>query len=456
MLQVTQAPQGPVLVQQRFSILGIASTTYAGKALVLTVDGVYTTNGPVIRPNGTWQVDFLFQQTGNRRLRIAVGTDSTEIIIPVVDSVSQTRQLRFTQVPTRLPVGQAAVIEGTATNFPDGSALFLRADGQFELARPIVRLGKWQATIGFNQLGKRTLEIISSDGKNRATAEVEVVAAPPRPPRLRFTNPPQQARVEETILLTGTAENYNDGDQLVLRVDQKVELARPLVKAGQWRAQTLFRQTGSRLVEIIGSEQDKAQTIIQVVQGDTGFKVLSRSTWTSTPTPTSLPDLQPKGITIHHTFLGAAPSPNAAIADEVARMRVIWNSHVNGNGWSDIGYHFIIMPSGRVYAARSETKRGSHDVVNDGLGVAFDGIYSSATINSQMYNAAVALCTLLCKRYGITDTVTPIPTPTADFGIRNLPRIMGHRDRVATECPGSEGGRTVRLSELRQAVNAQI
>jgi hypothetical protein len=137
-------------------------------------------------------------------------------------------------------------------------------------------------------------------------------------------------------------------------------------------------------------------------------------------------------------------------------MRVIWNGHVNGNGWADIGYHFVIMPSGRVYAARSEAKRGAHDQINDGLGIAFDGIYTSATINAQMYNSAVALCTILCKRYDITDVVTPIPTPTADFGTRNLPRMMGHRDRVATECPGSEAGRTVRLPEIRQAVNAQI
>lgn len=456
MLQVTQAPQGPVLVQQRFSILGIASTTYAGRALTLTVDGSYTTNGPAIKSNGTWQVDFLFQQTGNRRLRIAVGNDSTEIIIPVVASLPEARRLRFTQVPPRLQSGQATVIGGTADNFADGSALFLRADSQFELARPIVRLGRWQATIGFNQVGKRTLEIISSDGKVRATTEVEIVAAPPRPPRLSFTNPPQQVKAEDTFLLTGTAENYQDGDQLVLRVDQKVELARPLVKDELWQAQVLFRQTGNRLVEIIGSEQDKAQVVIQVVADPGTFRVLPRGTWTSTPTPASLPDLQPKGITIHHTFLSDAPAPNAAIADEAARMRVIWNGHVNGNGWSDIGYHFIIMPSGRVYAARAETKRGAHDVVNDGLGVAFDGIYSSATINIQMYNSAVALCTLLCKRYGITDTVTPISTPTADFGTRNLPRMMAHRDRVATECPGTEGGRTVRLSEIRQAVNSQL
>ena len=137
-------------------------------------------------------------------------------------------------------------------------------------------------------------------------------------------------------------------------------------------------------------------------------------------------------------------------------MRSIYRSHVQGNGWSDIGYHFIIMPSGRIYEARSERKRGAHDVINDGLGVAFDGVYSDKTISAQQFQSAVALCTVLCRRYGFKDPVTPVPTPTAEFGTRNLPLICGHRDRVSTECPGSPGGRTVRLEDIRQTVKKQL
>lgn len=457
MLQITQAPQGPVIVQQRFSILGVASTFYAGSNLMLTIDGQYRATGPIIGVDGTWRIDFLFQQAGDRRLKIEVGTDSAELTIPVVSTVPQARQLKFAQVPTRLPVLQAATIGGTAANFPDGSALILRADQQFDLAKPFVNAGKWQTTIGFNQPGKRVLEIISSDGRDRDQATIDVIAAQVRVPRVSFTNPPKQVKVEATFTLTGEATNYNNGDQLILRIDQTLELARPRVQDEKWQAQTVLRQTGQRLIEIIGSEQDKAQTIIEIIGVAAGtFQAQPRTTWTSTPTPSDLPNLQPKGITLHHTFLSNPPATNAPVSDEAARMRVIYNGHVNGNGWADIGYHFIIMPSGRVYAARNEAKRGAHDVINDGLGVAFDGVYTSATINQAMYSSAVALCTSLCKRYGITNTVTPIPTPTADFGTRNLPRIMGHRDRVATECPGTEGGRTVRLPEIRQAVNSNL
>lgn len=457
MLQVTQAPQSPVLVQQRFSILGVASTTYAGQTLVITIDGLYKTNGPVIRPDGTWQVDFLFQAAGNRRLKLEVGQDSTEISIPVVTSLPQTQQLQITQIPTRLEVQQVATVEGTAANFPEGTVLLLRADRQFELARPTVQTGTWRATIAFNQPGKRSIEISTLDGQTRAQAELDVIAVQPRPPRVSFTNPPQRARAEEVVILSGGAENYNDGDQLILRADQRNELARPRVQDGKWQAQTLFRQAGNRLIEIIGSEQDKAQFVLEVLAAPPStFQILARSSWTTTPTPSSLPNLSPRRITVHHTALSGAPPASATQAVEATRMRAIYNSHVNGNRWSDIGYHFIIMPSGRVFSARSELKRGSHDVINDGLGIAFDGIYSTATINQKQFDAAVALCTVLCRRYGIKDPVTPVPTPTADFGTRNLPLILGHRDRVATECPGADGGRTVRLPELRQAVKAQL
>jgi N-acetylmuramoyl-L-alanine amidase len=458
MLQVTQSPQSPVLVRQRFSVLGIASPTYSGMTLTLTVDGQFRTNGPLVNPDGTWQVDFVFQQAGVRRLKIEVNNESTEVPISVVTTLPQSQRVRFVRVPSRTPAGQALTVEGVAEGYADGSALLLRADGSFDLSRPIVRSEKWQTTIAFNQAGKRTLEIISSDGKDRDRAEIDITEVPkPRPPRASFTNPPKQVRVEEQVRLTGNAENYNNGDQLLLRADQKLELARPRVQDSKWEALIGFRQPGSRLIEIIGSEQDKAQFVLEVLPPPTGtFQVLSRTTWTSTPSPADLPTLTPRRITMHHTALAGSPAISATQAQEAARMRVIWNSHINGNGWSDIGYHFIVMPSGRVFEARSERRRGAHDLVNDGLGVAFDGIFSSATISTQQFQSAVALCTLLCRRYGFRDPVTPVPTPTADFGTRNLPLILGHRDRVATECPGSEGGRTVRLSDIRVAVRANL
>jgi len=369
MLRITQIPKDPVVAKQAFSILGVASTDYAGKRLTVTVDGSYQTQGPVVPPDGNWRVVFMFQQAGNRRLAVAIGQETAETTIKVV-----------------------------------------------------------------------------------ATAP-----PPPRPPRLRFTNVPASVQTEQMFSLEGQADNYVDGAQLVLRVDRKYELARPRVQAGKWQAPVFLHEPGRRSFQIIGSEQDWAEITLDVRSTPTHeVQVMPRSSWTNQPTPTSLPTLLPQRITLHHTDLSGSLPVNASKDQEAQRMRLIWSSHVNGNGWSDIGYHFIIMPSGRVYEARSERKRGAHDVVNDGLGIAFDGKYTSQTISNQQFQAAVALCTELCKRYGINDPVTPVPTPTADFGTRNLPRICGHRDRVSTACPGSEGGKTVRLPDIRKAVKERL
>lgn len=548
MLKVTQAPQGPVLVKQQFLVAGIASTSYAGRRLTLIVDNQYRADGPFVAADGLWQVQFLFQSAGNRRLKVTIdnenvelpiqvvtslppnytrvrfltppsqiqvsqaatligeadnypdgavlllradqryelarpqvfagkwqapiiltqtgrrlieilgeGQDKAQIYLDVVARLPQPSRLRFTTVPDRIQTGQTVVFAGEADNYRDGTQLLLRVDKSFELARPVVQAGKWQAPIAFSQAGTRLIEIIGSE-QDKAEISVDVVAAPqpPRPPRVSFTNVPQQIRTDQEVTIRGGAENYADNAQLVLRADQQLELARPRVQNGQWSANILLRQTGQRLLEIIGSEQDKAQTTITVVAAPDELQVIPRRTWTSTPTPADLPNLQPLRITLHHTFIAPTPSVNASQAQEVSRMRLIYSSHVNGNGWSDIGYHFIIMPSGRIYEARSERKRGAHDVVNDGLGIAFDGVYSSQTISQQQYNSAVELCTRLCQRYNINDPVTPVPTPTADFGTRNLPRICGHRDRVSTECPGAPGGSTVRLSDIRQAVKTKL
>ncbi|MBD1862304.1 MULTISPECIES: peptidoglycan recognition family protein [Trichocoleus] len=366
MIKVLQAPIDPVVVRQKFSIVGTTSPENAGKAIGLTIDDQIKTSGPVVGADGAWRVEFVFLQPGNRQLEVAIANESVDVPIEVVA----------------------------------------------EAVKPIIS------------------------------------------PRLRFAPLPQNVRAEEAFILRGFADSYQEGDQLILRADKTIELARPRVQAGQWQASLLFHGSGKRLIEIIGSDQDRAQTTLEVQPA--ALQVLPRSIWTSKPTPSDVANLQPRRITMHHTFVSPTLAPSANQSQEIQRMRQLWQSHVGGNGWSDIGYHYVIMPSGRIYEARFERKRGAHDVINDGLGIAFDGVYTSATISPAQFQSAVALCTTLCKRYGIDDPVKLVPTPTNAFGIRQLPRICAHRDRVQTECPGSGGGRTIRLEEIRQAVRQRL
>lgn len=360
--------------------------------------------------------------------------------------------LKITQAPTTpVQVKQKFVILGVASAEDAGKTLTLTIDRQMKTSGPVIAAdASWRLEFLFLQAGNRHLEI--SVDNETVGVPIQVVETPVVP-RLRFTDIPQKIQAEEAFILGGQAEHYDDGDQLVLKADRQIELARPRVKDNKWQAALVFHQAGKRLIEVLGSEQDRAQIIVDVQPAD--LQVLPRNIWTSQPTPADLPDLRPKRITLHHTAIQAL-SPNASQAEESQRMKRLWEIHVQGNGWSDIGYHYVIMPSGRIYEGRAERKRGAHDSINDGIGIAFDGIYTQTQITPAQFQSAVALCTKLCQRYGINDPVTPVATPTYSYGTRNLPRICGHRDRVQTECPGSEGGRTIRLEEIRQAVKRQL
>ena len=41
-------------------------------------------------------------------------------------------------------------------------------------------------------------------------------------------------------------------------------------------------------------------------------------------------------------------------------VQAIQREHMYGNGWMDIGYHYVVAPDGTIYAGRSNTARGSH------------------------------------------------------------------------------------------------
>lgn len=61
---------------------------------------------------------------------------------------------------------------------------------------------------------------------------------------------------------------------------------------------------------------------------------------------------------------------------EAAAMRAIQRLHQAGNGWSDVGYHYVIFPSGRVYEGRPARTVGAHARNgNQHPGISFAGNY---------------------------------------------------------------------------------
>jgi hypothetical protein len=277
---------------------------------------------------------------------------------------------------------------------------------------------------------------------------------------VKITEFPSKANTSEPFVLKGTTTNVDDGDELLILVDDRFEVAHPRVQGGKWEVTLIFNQTGDRKIEVIASDQDRAEITLRLESGD--VKIISRRTWGAKPPSNSLADLpNPKRITIHHTVLPTLAA-TASQTTEEQRMRDIQAGEMQPpQNFSDIGYHYVIMPSGRIYEGRPNSKKGAHDLINDGFGIAMEGSFHlpGSKITSEQFSSAVVLCTQLCKKIGISDPTTLVPTPIDRDGEpspKNLPRIIGHRDRVNTACPGMDKGTSVRLEEIRQAVKARL
>jgi len=145
------------------------------------------------------------------------------------------------------------------------------------------------------------------------------------------------------------------------------------------------------------------------------------------------PNPDPLSTDVTHLIVHHSDTPNSS-DDWPAVVRAIWNFHVNGNGWSDIGYNYLIDPTGLVYEGRGNDVLGAHfcGQNTNTLGVCLLGDFTDRVPSLE---ARLALAELLAWK---TCAIGADPLDTAfhaPSGL-NLPRISGHRDGCATSCPG--------------------
>lgn len=88
--------------------------------------------------------------------------------------------------------------------------------------------------------------------------------------------------------------------------------------------------------------------------------VISRSRWTSAPpSPSNMNRQSPiHSITVHHD--GMRPYFGNDEGSTVGRLETIRRSHRERQNWGDIGYHFAVDRSGRVYECRALIWQGAH------------------------------------------------------------------------------------------------
>jgi flagellar hook assembly protein FlgD len=161
---------------------------------------------------------------------------------------------------------------------------------------------------------------------------------------------------------------------------------------------------------------------------------------------------------VHHT----AGSNSYSKAQSASIVRAIELYHVQGNGWNDIGYNFLVDKYGQVFEGRyggiTRPVIGAHaQGFNSGsVGVAVIGDYGSSSISPA---ARAALVSLIAWRLDLAhvDPLSKVarvssgnPRYPAGTAV-TLNAISGHRDVYPTSCPGA--GLYAQLPSLRTQVS---
>lgn len=150
-------------------------------------------------------------------------------------------------------------------------------------------------------------------------------------------------------------------------------------------------------------------------------------------------------VTVHHTV-----TPNDD-PDPAGTVRAIYHFHTVDRGWADIGYHFLIDEQGTLYEGRwsgsdtvpahrpdGQVVTGAHvGGYNAGnLGVALLGDLRTRPPSAAARRSLVLVLLALTGAHRLNPVGTVDYVNAASGARRRVPAISGHRDWMATECPG--------------------
>ncbi|HKK87312.1 MAG TPA: N-acetylmuramoyl-L-alanine amidase [Saprospiraceae bacterium] len=161
------------------------------------------------------------------------------------------------------------------------------------------------------------------------------------------------------------------------------------------------------------------------------LEVRGRNTWcpdgSCPPDPTPIANLE-EFLIVHHS----AGATDATDFDAVVRS--YYRFHVEGNGWDDIGYNYLVSPDGNVYEGRGDFLLGAHFCGTNGntSGICMIGNY----VDRFPSESAVRKLTKLLAYKSCQIGVNPAGMAFHNSSNRQLRRISGHRDGCSTACPG--------------------
>jgi hypothetical protein len=199
------------------------------------------------------------------------------------------------------------------------------------------------------------------------------------------------------------------------------------------------------------------------------FGIETRHAWGARPAKNT-PSVASGGLklaVVHHT----ASSNNYSAAQVPGILRSMQAFHMDGNGWSDIGYNFLVDKYGRIWEGRGGgTTRpvvGAHAAgFNTGsVGVSIIGNHTGSNASAAAREGVSRVIGYKLQAYRVhpqgrvnfrSGGSTTIPAGQ----VVNLPTVVGHRDVGSTACPGlvygSLGSIRHRAAEWANLVDALV
>jgi len=221
------------------------------------------------------------------------------------------------------------------------------------------------------------------------------------------------------------------------------------------------------LVDPGASAADARSTPRDVAQAiETQPTILSRAEWGADE---SIRRGSPSyGKTIKAGFVHHTVNANSYTAAEVpALLRSIYAYHVKSNGWSDIGYNYLVDRFGRVWEGRfggiSKVVTGAHTggFNADTFGASLLGTYSTVAPSAATLNALEQLFAWKLG-YHYRDPLAKVTLRSAGGGTskyavgtsHTFDVVSGHRDAGNTSCPGD--ATYARMGSIRRSISSRL
>jgi hypothetical protein len=161
---------------------------------------------------------------------------------------------------------------------------------------------------------------------------------------------------------------------------------------------------------------------------------MARTSWArGVPIPARMNRMDPPTkITIHHDGMSPfAGTSRSTVADRIELIRVSHLKRDGGNRWGDIGYHFVVDRSGRVWQARPVSYQGAHVKHQNqaNVGVLCLGNFEQQSPSRNQVRRLESLIVELRAQYRVP-----------------VSRVYTHRELDSTKCPGRNLQNAIQLS----------